>query len=119
VRISQHVGFIRYGAAFSDTPFDLTLGLAIGIALAAGFGWWRSRPIENDWQRGVISVLSVVGALIMAFLAVPFWHFFHFVGLVLWMIINLALGVAGSTWAVKGKGKGGATGEGGSGKGEG
>ena len=106
MRISQHVGFTRYGAALSDTSFDLTLGLAIGIALAAGFGWRRSRPLENDWQRGVIGVLSVVGALVMAFLAVPFWHFFHFVGLILWMIVNLALGVTGSAWAIKGRGTG-------------
>jgi hypothetical protein len=48
----------------------------------------------------------------MAFLAVPFWHFFHFGGLVLWTILNLTVGVMGSMWAIKGGGRG--KGEGGS-----
>jgi len=90
----------------SDTSLDLTAGLAAGIALAAGFGWRRSRALENDWQRGVIGVLSVVGALIMAFLGVPFWHFLGFGGLIFWALANLALGLAGSAWATKGRGTG-------------
>ncbi len=105
MRISQHVGFTRYGEALADNSLDLVLGLGAGIAIAAGFGWRRSRALENDWQRGVIAMLSVVGALIMAFLAVPFWHFFRFIGLVFWTLVCLALGFAGSTWAVRGGGK--------------
>jgi peptidoglycan/LPS O-acetylase OafA/YrhL len=102
VRISQHVGFTRYGEALADSSLDLVVGLGAGMAVAAGFGWRRSRALQNDWQRGVIALLSVVGALIMAFLAVPFWHFFHFIGLTFWTLVNVALAVAGSAWAVKG-----------------
>ena len=106
VRAFQHVDLTRYGEAVSDTSLDITAGLAAGIALAAVFGWRRSRPLDNDWQRGVIGVLSAVGALIMAFLAVPFWHFLRFPGLIVWAAANLALGFAGSAWAIRGKGDG-------------
>jgi len=106
VRAFQHVDLTRYGEAVSDTSLDITAGIAAGIALAAVFGWRRSRPLDNDWQRGVIGVLSAVGALIMAFLAVPFWHFLRFPGLIVWAAANLALGFAGSAWAIRGKGDG-------------
>lgn len=77
----------------------LLAGLLAGVVLAAFFGWRRSRPIENVWQRGVIGVLSAVGALIVGFLAGPA----HYVGGTIWLVVwgcaSLALGIAGSRWA--------------------
>jgi hypothetical protein len=104
VRMSQHVTSVSYGAKFADTSLDLYVGLVLGIAVAAGFGWRRSRPLHNEWQGGVVSVLAAVGALLTSFLAVPFWQFFHFWGLGFWIIANFALGAAGSAWAVRGAG---------------
>jgi len=39
-------------------------GTLAGLAVGATFGWHRSRWLDNVWQRGVIGVLSAVGAII-------------------------------------------------------
>jgi hypothetical protein len=84
----------------------LLAGLLAGVVLAAFFAWRRSRPIENVWQRGVIGVLSAVGALIVGFLAALAHYAGGTVGLVVWGCASLALGIAGSRWAMKGAGSG-------------
>jgi hypothetical protein len=72
------------------------------VVLAAFFGWRRSHPIDNGWQRGVIGVLSAVGALIVGFLAAVAHGLAGPVGLVVWGGASLALGLRGSWWAEKG-----------------
>lgn len=77
----------------------LLAGLLAGVALAAFFGWRRSRAIDNVWQRGVIAVLSGVGTLIVGFLAEVAFRLGGVIGLTLWGCGSLALGIAGSRWA--------------------
>lgn len=103
IRALQRVEFGRYGEGVSE--IDPLWAMLAGFALAVFFGWRRSRPLNNGWQRGVISVLSVFGAFFLAILAAPAWHYLHFSGLVCLALASLALGVAGSRWAVRGAGE--------------
>lgn len=106
MRLLQRLELRRYGEAISDTSLDLLVGLAAGIALGAAFGWRRSKPLDNDWQRGVIAVLSAVGALLIAFFfAIPAEHFFGLGGLAVLALAAAALGARGSRWAVQGSGQ--------------
>jgi len=100
IRMLQHLEIGRYGESVSE--IDPTWAILAGLFLAAFFGWRRSTPLENIWQRGVIGVLSAVGAFILAVLAVPVWHFFQFTGLILLAGLCLMLGLAGNRWAVRG-----------------
>jgi len=103
VRASQGLQLSRYGEALSDWSLDVIVGLATGMAVAAFFGWRRSAPLANLWQRGVIGVLSVVGALLVSFLfAVPFHLLLGLWGLALLAAASFALGVAGGRWAERG-----------------
>ncbi len=89
-----------------DVTGDLLIaGLVAGIAVAALFGWRRSLGVENVWQRGVVAVLSVFGALMIAFfLTIPARQLFGTTGLILLAVAMAAIGVAGSRWAIKGRG---------------
>ena len=82
----------------------LLVGLAVGIALGAFFGWRRSQPLDNPWQRGVIGVLAAVGALLVGFLAAPIHGLTGLPGLVVWGALALAAGVSGNAWARRGMG---------------
>ena len=104
VRALQRLDVARYGQAVSDASPTLLAGLFAGIAVAAGFGWRRSRALENDWQRGVIGVLSAVGALLVGFLAAPVHLFLGMPGLIAWATASTGFGIAGSVWATKGSG---------------
>ena len=85
----------------------LIAGLIAGIAIAALFGWRRSDGVENLWQRGVVGVLSVFGALMVAFfLTIPARQLLGTAGLVLLAALMAIIGVAGSRWALKGRGAG-------------
>jgi len=83
----------------------LLAGLAAGVALAAIFGWRRSRGIDNIWQRGVISVLCAVGAILVGFLAAPIDRFFGLAGIAVWLVASAAFGALGSSWATRGSGE--------------
>lgn len=100
IRILQGMEIGRYGESVS--AIDPTWALLAAIVVGAFFGWRRSLPLESAWQRGVITTLSVFGALFLAILAAPIWHFLHFAGLALLLALCLALGIAGSRWAVSG-----------------
>jgi len=105
IRLLQYIEFGRYGESVSVV--DPTWALLAAIVVGAFFGWRRSQPLESPWQRGVITTLSVFGALFLAILAAPFWHFLQFIGLIILFVGCLALGVAGSRWSVSGAGAGG------------
>jgi len=77
-------------------------GTIAGLAVAATFGWRRSRAIDNVWQRGVIAVMSAVGALLVGFIAWPVDRFLGIVTLVVWGVAAFVLGGAGSAWATRG-----------------
>ena len=94
-----------YRAAAAD---PLLVGVLAGIAAAATFGWRRSHPLDNLWQRGVIATLAAVGALLVGFVGAPLHRFGGLPGLVVWGLASLALGVAGGRWAVSGSGEPGA-----------
>jgi hypothetical protein len=83
-------------------PDPLLAGMLAGIAVAVLFGWRRSRPVENVWQRGVISVLAAVGALLVGLLAAVADRLLGFAGLVAWGILGAVIGAAASRWAIAG-----------------
>jgi hypothetical protein len=100
VRVLQRTEISRYGESVSEIdPIWGTLG---GMIVAVIFSWRRSQALENIWQRGVISTLSVFGTFFLGILAVPVWHFLQFLGMVLLAVGSFALGIAGSRWAVRG-----------------
>jgi hypothetical protein len=78
------------------------MGAFAGMAVAAGFGWWRSRALDNIAQRGVIAILAAVGAVIIAFIAWPVHRLLGMIGLVVWGVASLVLGSTSSGWARKG-----------------
>ena len=92
-----------YWRYIGDDP--LWTGVVAGLALGAFFGWVRSRPIDNLWQRGVIAVLAAVGALLVGFLAAVAHGLGGAPGLVVWGGASVALGVLGSRWAIGGTGE--------------
>lgn len=93
------------GVAYQDAaPDPLFYGLFAALGLAAFFGWRRSHPIGNIWQRGVIAVLAAVGALIIGFLGAIADHLLGLPGLIGWGVVAIVVGVAGSRWAMRGGG---------------
>ena len=109
VRTAQHVDLARYGEALSDPSLPLLAGAFAGIAIAAFFGWRKSAALDNVSQRGVIAVLSAVGALLVAFiLSVVVDYFVGVWGVLALAAASFALGVAGSRWATRGSGEAGA-----------
>jgi hypothetical protein len=108
VRAVQRFDLARYGESPSDASLDVTVGLLAGIVVAAFFGWRRSAPLDNLWQRGVIGVLSVVGALLVSFLfSIPADYLLGLWGLALLAAASIAFGLAGSRWAEHGAAPGG------------
>ena len=103
IRLLQYIEVGRYGESVSEV--DPTWALLAAIVVGAFFGWRRSVPLESPWQRGVITTLSVFGALFLAILAAPIWHFLQFIGLFILLAGCLALGVSGSRWSVSGAGR--------------
>lgn len=85
-------------------PDPLLAGLIAAVGVGGAVGWYRSFPLENLWQRGVIAVLGAVGAILVGFLAAPVDRFFGVVGMLVWLAANIAFGIAGARWAVKGTG---------------
>jgi hypothetical protein len=90
----------------SDARGDaLIAGLAFGIAVAVVASWRLSHPLENLWQRAVVSVLAVFGALILAFLlTIPARQLMGLAGLIVLAALLLGTGIAAARWAVRGRG---------------
>jgi len=100
VRALEHrVAAVTYEESAADPVLVATL---LGLALAATFGWRRSRGLDNVWQRGVIGVMSAFGAVLVGFLAWPLDRFFGLACLVAWAVVALLGGAAASLWAARG-----------------
>jgi hypothetical protein len=82
----------------------LTAGLLLAIGLGGGVAWYRSFPLDNIWQRGVIAVLGAVGALLVGFLGAPIYRWINIPGLAAWVLIGVVIGILGNRWAIRGKG---------------
>ena len=93
--------------AYRATAADpLLAGIIAAVGLGGAYGWYRSFALDNIWQRGVIAVLAAVGAILVGFLAAPLDRFFGIAGMIVWVVINIAFGVFGTRWAIRGKGTG-------------
>ncbi len=101
-------------SAFRETAADpLLAGLIAAVGVGGACGWYRSAALDNVWQRGVIAVLAGVGAILIGFLAAPVDRFFGILGLIVWLLLNIAFGILATRWAIRGKGEGeGAVGSG-------
>ena len=112
-------GGVGFGAAFmtisqilvalNQERYDvhgylLAAGLFTALGIGGMCGWSRSYQLENIWQRGVIAVLSAVGAILVGFLAAPLDRFFGIIGMIVWLFANVAFAIAGTRWAIRGKG---------------
>jgi NhaP-type Na+/H+ or K+/H+ antiporter len=98
--MEPHVSAANYEESAAD---PVLIGTFAGLVVGAGFGWWRSRALDhNIWQRGVIAVLSAVGAVLLAFIAWPVDQLLGVYGLAAWGVAGFILGGAGSAWARKG-----------------
>lgn len=93
-------------AAYREMARDpLMVGLFAAAGVGAACGWYRSGALDNIWQRGVIAVLAAVGALLIGFLAAPLDRFFGALGLIVWLALTVMFGIAGTRWAIRGKGE--------------
>ena len=100
VRALEHeVAAVTYEASAAD---PVLASIVAGLAVAATFGWRRSRGLDNVWQRGVIGVMSAVGAILVGFLGWPVDRFLGLPSLAAWGVAALALGAAASVWAARG-----------------
>jgi hypothetical protein len=100
VRALEHrVAAPTYEASAADPVLAATLA---GLCVAALFGWRRSRGLDNVWQRGVISVMASVGAILVGFLGWPLDRFFGLASLAAWAAVALVSGGVASLWAARG-----------------
>jgi hypothetical protein len=91
--------------AYRETAADpLLAGLIAAVGVGGACGWYRSASLDNIWQRGVIAVLAAVGAILIGFLAAPLDRFFGLLGMIIWLLLNIAFGILATRWAIEGKG---------------
>ena len=94
--------------AYRETAADpLLAGLIAAIGVGGACGWYRSAALDNIWQRGVIAVLAAVGAILIGFLAAPLDRFFGLLGMIVWLLLNVAFGILATRWAIRGRGEAG------------
>lgn len=98
--------FVRNVTGFADASGNgLLAGLALGIAVAAMSSWRLSRPLDDMWQRGVVSILAVFGALMIVFLfTFPAHQLLGSAGLLILAAVLFVGGMAAGRWAVRGRG---------------
>jgi len=88
-------------SGYRETAADpLLAGLIAAVGVGGVCGWYRSFDLDNIWQRGVIAVLAAVGAIVAA----PI-NRFGVGGMLVWLLLNIALGILATRWAIKGKGE--------------
>ncbi|HYL20278.1 MAG TPA: hypothetical protein VEU74_00855 [Gemmatimonadales bacterium] len=97
--LEHHAGTAGYEDIAGD---PVIAAMFAGLAVAATFGWRRTRALENLWQRGVIGVMSAVGAMLVGFIAWPVDRLLQTPGLIAWAVTSFIVGAAGSAWAVQG-----------------
>lgn len=97
-------GELEPGVYRSAAPDPLLAGLIAAVGVGGAVGWLRSGALDNIWQRGVIAVLAAVGAIIVGFLAAPLDRFLGIIGIVVWLLVNIACGMLAGRWAGTGKG---------------
>ena len=103
--VTLAVILVTIAGAFDARGDALLAGLAFGVIVAVASGSRLSAPLDNLWQRGVVSVLSVFGALGLSFiLTIPARQAFGLGGLAFLALFFGAAGMAGSRWAVRGRG---------------
>jgi hypothetical protein len=92
-------------STYRDTAADpLLAGLIAAVGVGSVVAWYRGGALDNLWQRGVIAVLGAVGAILIGFLAAPLDRFFGILGIVVWLLLNIAFGILATRWAIRGKG---------------
>jgi hypothetical protein len=84
--------------------FMLTAGFIAAVGIGGAYAWYRSFPLDNVWQRGVIAMLAAVGAILIGFLAAPMDRFFGIPGMLIWLALSAAFGVVCARWAINGAG---------------
>ena len=94
---------------FQDQPerpvyYALTAGVIAAVGVGGAYAWYRSFNLDNIWQRGVISVLAAIGAILIGFIAAPIDRFFGVPGMLIWLALSIAFGVVSTRWAIKGRG---------------
>jgi hypothetical protein len=82
-------------------PDPLFAGLLAALAIGALFGWRRSQVLDDLWQRGVIALLAAVGALLVGFLGAVADRVLGLSGLLIWGLLAVGVGLAGSRWATR------------------
>jgi len=97
--MARHVSPDTYQDSAAD---PVLIGTFAGLAVAATFGWLRSGALDNIWQRGVIAILAAVGAVIVGFIAWPVDQLLGRTGLIVWGVMSVVVGGAGSRWARRG-----------------
>ena len=100
-QIALSLGGYRYE---SVGFYALTAGLVGAVGIAGASAWYRTFTLDNVWQRGVISVLAAVGAILVGFLAAVVERFFGVIGMVVWMLLSIAVGILATRWAIRGRG---------------
>ena len=97
---------VTLAGAFDARGDALLVGLVCGIVVAAISGWRLSGPLDNLWQRGVVCVLAVFGALGFGFiLTIPARQAFGLGGVAILALVFGAIGTAGARWALRGRGE--------------
>ncbi|MFN2569986.1 MAG: hypothetical protein ABR537_00005 [Gemmatimonadales bacterium] len=93
-------------AAYKANAADpLLAGLIAAVGVGGAVGWYRSFALDNIWQRGVIAVLAAVGAILVGFLAAPLDRFFGILGMTVWLLFSVAVGLLAARWAMRGQGE--------------
>ena len=106
VRAVEHANISsRVGDVAVDTSTDILVGLFAGIAVAAFFGWRRSRGIDNIFQRGAIAAIAAFGAVMIAFVfTTAVDHFFGWIGVAVFGLLLIVGGLWSGTWACRAAG---------------
>ena len=97
--LERHASAAAYEEIAGDPVLVATFA---GLVVAAAFGWRRTYALDNLWQRGVIAMLSAVGAVLVGFIAWPVDRLLHVPGLVAWSATSFIVGGAGSSRAIRG-----------------
>lgn len=92
-------GLLALRIAFGTPPPEasahvvLPVSLFIGIVVAAVAGWLLARAIPDLFYRGLIAALGVFGALLLAALAAPADALGRRLGLAMYLVLLVTLGV--------------------------